>query len=120
MGTRAMIVVSGENDKRLYSVKLFRHWDGYPEAVLPELTKAVAEFFAVRGHEPDMLMAYLTEQLRKNHGDMLGYRLSDKIFSDVEYVYQVTLNGKIKVRVPKETFWEKPTLQNTTVWSESK
>ena len=58
MSTRALITAEGSE------VVIFRHWDGYSEAVLEELLPIVRDFTAMRGHEPDMLLAKVGQKLR--------------------------------------------------------
>jgi len=94
MGTRALILVEGSE------VCIYRHWDGYPEAVLPELKPIVDGFFAKRGNEPDMLLANIVCTMKNAHDDkLLGYRLltweEAKPAIDVEYCYLVRHDGSI-------------------------
>lgn len=109
MGTRCQIVVEGSK------IKLYRHWDGYPEGVVPALQRIVAEFWLKRGHEPDMFLAYLTEQMRAadSGGEVTGFRLSTEWYGGVEYVYRVLASGALEVREVTEKFDEKPSLRHT-------
>lgn len=92
MGTRAIISVAGSK------VKLFRHWDGYPEGVMPILSRIVKEFWGIRGHEPCMFMAYMVGEFRKLNKDMLGYRLFvGKEIDDQQHEYKIKADGTILV-----------------------
>lgn len=53
MATRAVIIVPG------MSVKLYKHWDGYPERTLPWLEKFNKEFTQARGVDPNYKFAQL-------------------------------------------------------------
>lgn len=98
MGTRALIFAEDSD------VVIYRHWDGYPDGVLPELEPIVKEFFDIRGHEPDMLLANICYRLKNNQGnnELLGYRLFSKkeakLIDCIEYSYIITKKGKIKVK----------------------
>lgn len=54
MATRSSITVEG-----LSEVKVYKHWDGYPEATLPWLKKFNKEFAEKRGDDPSYKFAQL-------------------------------------------------------------
>ncbi len=54
MATRSTIKVAG-----LPYAKLYRHWDGYPEATLPWLQKFNEQFTRNRGDDPEYKLAQL-------------------------------------------------------------
>lgn len=54
MGTRAMIQIEGAN-----YAKIYKHWDGCPEHMLPWLEKFAAEFVAERPSDAEYMFAQL-------------------------------------------------------------
>ena len=54
MATRASIAVEGFKE-----VKVYKHWDGYPEATLPWLEKFNKDFAEKRGNDPTYKFAQL-------------------------------------------------------------
>ena len=96
------------------AVSIFKHYDGYPDEMIPLLTKYIKEFDAKRGlGEPDMFLAYLiyrlkqdefNEQMERNKNkkfkstttDATGYRLfADSEFQSEEYNYLIDDQGRI-------------------------
>jgi len=69
MATRATIYVEG-----IDTVKVYKHWDGYPEATLPWLEDFNKSFTEERGHDPDYKFAQL---LRSSMRDAKKYGLDD-------------------------------------------
>ena len=110
MGTRCNITFEGSK------VVLFQHWDGYPDGdngVLERLQPLVTAFQDERGHEPDMLIAFVVGKFREGVTQVTGYRLDTKLSSDVEYIYRVKADGSIEVRQPNGAYFERPIYRNT-------
>lgn len=73
MGTSALIFVEGHD-----AVKVYKHFDGDPDATLPWLTDFNAEFSEQRGDDPEYKMAQL---LRSSARDAGKYNLDDSRFT---------------------------------------
>ncbi len=67
MATRATIYVDG-----IDTVKVYKHWDGYPKATLPWLCAFNKAFTKERGDNPDYKFAQL---LRSSAFDSVKYKL---------------------------------------------
>lgn len=71
MGTRSLISIEGFN-----LVSLYKHWDGYPEAMLPWLEKFNAAFTRERGVDPEYKVAQL---LRSSVRDAKEFDLDESL-----------------------------------------
>lgn len=69
MATRCTIKVEG-----FELVKVYKHWDGYPQATLPWLEKFNKEFSDRRGDDPSYKIAQL---LRSSVFDCIEFKLDD-------------------------------------------
>lgn len=70
---------------------IYRHWDGYPEAVLP-LVSYLAEFEQRRGMRDVEYLAARTLGHFLNLSDpdgVLGYGIADSFHGDIECVYAI-------------------------------
>lgn len=96
MSTRALIKIEGG------AAAVYKHADGYPEGVLPELKKLRNAFWKERGYDPHYFPAqYLMKVAGADKDykkDFLGWAILPAD-SDVgqEYEYVVKKNGKIFV-----------------------
>lgn len=54
MGTRAIIQIKG-----ITYAQVYKHWDGYPEHMLPWLEKFASEFVAEREEDAEYMFAQL-------------------------------------------------------------
>ena len=101
MGTRCIIEVKGVD-----YAKVYKHWDGYPEATLPWLTKFNKEFTENRGDDPAYKFAQL---LRSSVFDCEEFDLDDSketgwgVVSpttdcDVSYTYILEKDGTVTIR----------------------
>jgi hypothetical protein len=82
------------------SALIYRHWDGYPEGVLPEILPYCVRFEKLRGmgdteHLAARLLGHLLD--RGDPDDVLGYGISADFHGDLEFYYAVFGNGIIKV-----------------------
>lgn len=87
MGTRALLTFKDQ----YATVHVYRHWDGYPEGVLPDL-QAVAnsdKVWPLPRFEADEFSSGVIAALKDSPGN---YRLSNgpDAHGDVEYWYTVT------------------------------
>jgi len=108
MATRATIYVEG-----IDTVKVYKHWDGYPSATLPWLEDFNKSFTQKRGDDPDYKLAQL---LRSSAFDAGKYNLDSSrdtgwgvvhINGDCneEHEYHLMADGKVK-HLPVERHYE--------------
>ena len=104
MATRAVIKVEGQPH-----VKLYKHWDGYPEATLPWLIEFNKEFGDIRGHQDTSYKfaqlirssVFLGEKHKLDLSQTTGWGIVEmEADCGEEYIYNLTLNGKIEVIQP--------------------
>ncbi len=99
MSTNASIKVSGVN-----YCKVYKHWDGYPEATLPFLKKFNKEFTEKRGVDPEYKMAQLLRATSK-YGESFGLDMSEDTgwgvvgFNDYNGSYEYILEDDGSVTV---------------------
>ena len=92
MSTRAQITIDGQ------PVYLYKHGDGYPEGVLPLLEAFTQSFFKGRGYDPEYFMARLAHAFVNEFPDgFTGYGIDCEIHGDIEFLYVVSKDGKIRV-----------------------
>lgn len=98
MATRCQIAFyqnKDEKDLTKYEALIYRHWDGYPEGVLPDIVPILREFYQGRGlKDIEYASAYLVAKLKT---DMLNIGISNCFHSDIEYVYAVYPDAIIDV-----------------------
>lgn len=90
MATRSTIKVEGFN-----TAKLYKHWDGYPSATLPWLTKFNKEFTEKRGDDPSYKFAQLirssvtmSEEFELDKSTETGWgvvKISEEMGQEYEY-----------------------------------
>lgn len=108
MATRATIYVDG-----IDTVKVYKHWDGYPEATLPWLEAFNKEFTKVRGDDPNYKFAQL---LRSSASDAAKYNLDSNTYRGwgvvgindycmEEHEYHLLADGTVK-HLPVERPYE--------------
>lgn len=130
MATRCQIIVEGLDENKIY-----KHWDGYPEGVMPVLKEVVHRFKEERGWDNEYLLAqivrffaYNDNENRQNILDsveysnrlkdsykkpsILGWGISNLWHSDIEYMYMVTKDWHIRIYKPNREFWNDPGLHN--------
>lgn len=96
---------------------IYRHSDGYPKGVLPELLPIIREFHSKRGLDDTEYASGRTLQALCNQYDMnmtkwgyktdfLGYGIAKDFHGDIEYYYAVSPES---VRVYSVSIpWDKP------------
>ena len=101
MATRATIKIEGVN-----FAKLYKHWDGYPEGILPWLIKFHKMFLTKRGYDPTYQFAQLLRSSVDYEGEfdldnsrITGYGIIEYDASaGEEYEYILKKNGCIIVK----------------------
>ena len=88
MGTRANIKIVDGVD----TVWIYRHYDGYPSAVMPDLNQLVEALVEDNVYKADEASSYL--ELNKN------YEMTECEHGDIEFLY--TVNSKNKTIVVSE------------------
>jgi hypothetical protein len=95
MGTRAMWTFK-ENAKDKTGFNVYKHWDGYPDAALGFLTKALTKSWELPRYEPDEFAASFITANKEGSGDVRllpsGYWF-DVAPGDIEYRYEVYMSG---------------------------
>jgi hypothetical protein len=104
MGTRAIIKIQGEDSLRIY-----KHWDGYPEGLLPWLVAFNKKFTEKRGNDPTYKAAQLlrdsvrsAEEFNLDPSEFTGWGLTTAKRGEIfdmwqEYEYTLMLDGTVKV-----------------------
>lgn len=139
MSTRSQIIVGG------YNASIYRHSDGYPSAVLPDILPFIANFMKSR-NDPSYLTARLTGHLiklsnewfdgfiaerkaecktrkepfnMKDYADMglCGYGIDGHTgtFHGDEEYIYVIMPDHVEVRTCNKEFCDRATLGNTTI-----
>src|SRR4051812_48932828 len=92
MATRSNIIVEDGFDR----IQIYRHWDGYPEAVIPDLTQALPYAWQLPRFEADDFAAAIVRAWKTENGGNIcidgnpnGFEL---IHGDVEYVYVISFD----------------------------
>lgn len=122
MATRCQIVIQDEGHG-IYPCKIYKHWDGYPDHILPILVPFTEKFFQRRGHDESYFLAQVIRhfaiQETKNflsskskeqdpESDLLGWGVTPDWHGDIEYLYVVTPKGEVKTYKPKPSFGDTP------------
>ena len=77
-----------------FEVLIYRHWDGYPEGVIPEILPILKRFDKGRGlGDIEYASAWLVKKLKK---DYLNVGISKDFHGDIEYLYAI-LKDRIEV-----------------------
>lgn len=104
MATRCHIAFyeqESEADLTKFAALIYRHWDGYPAAVLPEIIPILKEFQAERGlSDVEYASAYLVARLKTG---FLNIGISAALHGDIEYLYAVYPSGRIDIYTTN--FW---------------
>lgn len=115
MSTRSQIKIICSNRWRNQKTKkietykdevlLYRHWDGYPESIIPFLK----DFFRIArfGYDTHLNNAEQISHALIIYGYKVGVRVepSAKIHRDIEYYYEVVVsNSKIELKIYKVSF----------------
>lgn len=114
MATRATIYILSEDKEGIHEqVKVYKHWDGYPEATLEWLKDFNKSFSAERGDDPQYKMAQL---LRSSNRDASKYGLDDAHHTGwgivpinhdcgAEWEYYLNVDGSVTY-MPVERHWQ--------------
>lgn len=96
MSTRCQIKVVG------LDARLYKHYDGYPEGVMPILKSFLEKFKKVSPWDPAYLLARMTQHFCNNTDkdragnsaelNMLGYGIDSITHGDIEYLYTIHEN----------------------------
>lgn len=108
MSTRCNIIVD-DGSKR---IQIYRHQDGYPEGVLPDLFKALEYAWDLPRFEADDFAAAIVRAWKERGGDIYidgSPKAWEMIHGDVEYVYiikppQKSKTPKVEV-YPWHEYW---------------
>jgi len=118
MSTRCQIAFyeADEKDLNKFESLIYRHCDGYPKGVLPDITPFLNWFLKVRGWDPEYIAARLLQYLcdnsdknservyaemrmenpEKGFTGLTGHGICRGFHSDIEYFYAI-YPDKIKV-----------------------
>ena len=89
MATRSNIIVQDEYSR----IQVYRHWDGYPKAVIPELKEALEFAWPLPRFEADDFAAAIVRAWKNEGGGHIRIDGNPKAFEmvhgDTEYVYVI-------------------------------
>lgn len=97
MSTRSQIgfYEEGQEDLNKFEALIYRHWDGYPEGVLPDIFPILKHFNENRGlRDIEYASAWLVRELK---GGLLNVGICKAFHWDIEFFYAIYPNGEIKV-----------------------
>jgi hypothetical protein len=94
MSTRSNIIVQDEYKR----IQVYRHYDGYPEGVIPELIKALEFAWPLPRFEADDFAAAIVRAWKDEGGGHIRIDGNPKAFEmvhgDTEYVYVIKFDKK--------------------------
>lgn len=95
MSTRSNIIVKDAYN----AIQLYRHWDGYPEGVIPDLADALAYAWQLPRFEADDFAAAIVRAWKAEGGGNISIDGSPKAFElvhgDTEWVYVIRFDKQI-------------------------
>ena len=95
MGTRCTISTKDENGEYF----IFRHWDGYPDAVVPDILKALPYAWELPRFEADEFITALVCAFKDGAGN-IRFAKSHEQYGDTEYKYYITLkDNKLHLKI---------------------
>jgi len=97
MSTRCQIGFYETKESKLSAPEalIYRHGDGYPEGVIPDIVPILKEFHVGRGlSDIEYASAWLVAKLKT---DFLNIGICKEYHSDIEYYYAVHKDGTIIV-----------------------
>jgi len=98
MATRACIKIEG-----VTFAKVYKHYDGYPSAMLPWLETFNKEFNDARGHDPNykfaqLLRASTEERFGLDDSKCTGYGVVKyEAYCGEDYIYTLNMDGTVTV-----------------------
>lgn len=100
MSTRCQIGFYKEGQENLSEFEyclIYRHSDGYPSSVIPDILPFLKDFDKNRGlDDTSYAIARLTQHLCNIQPGYLGHGIDNIFYSDIEYFYAIYLN-KVEV-----------------------
>jgi hypothetical protein len=94
MATRSNIIVEDAYSR----IQIYRHWDGYPEAVIPQLIQALPFAWPLPRFEADDFAAAIVRAWKEEGGGHIRIDGNPKGFelvhADTEYVYVVKFDHR--------------------------
>ena len=92
MSTRSQYIVVDETCLEETPIYIYKHWDGYPSAILPIILPFVEKFHKSRGNDSEYMRAQLLKALMGDCTDLddfRGFGISDTIHDDIDYLYEI-------------------------------
>lgn len=97
MSTRCTLTIEGSNRGEDSAIQVYRHWDGYPDAVIPDLNKVLAYAWPLPRFELDDFAAALIAAWKQpGGGNIYVDPRSDLSHDNIDYAYTITHDGKSK------------------------
>ena len=93
MATRSNIIVQDEYSR----IQVYRHWDGYPKAVIPELIKALEFAWPLPRFEADDFAAAIVRAWKDSGGHIRidgNPKAFEMVHGDTEYLYVIKFDKK--------------------------
>ncbi len=131
MSTRASILLKSNDPDSEAPVWVFRHWDGYPSSVVPNIAKAqdlvlptdyhrtrtqyMASMLCIAGYEPGRGITCDDGSIYQI-GATISYFVDSGPACDAEYIYVVSASATgwhVQVRRPNKKWWDNPDLKHT-------
>lgn len=94
MGTRCNIIVKDKNE----SIQLYRHWDGYPSAVLADLPDVLTLAWKLPRFEPSDFAAAIVASWKDQAGNIY-IDGNKKLHGDIEWLYTIFFDKELKVEI---------------------
>lgn len=108
MSTRAQICIKRDTEgfKDTGGIYIYKHYDGYPEGVMPTLAPMVKEFIENRGDDAAYLLAQIVREFAysnpRSSQPHTGWGLDTVKHGDTEYLYEVdSVTGAIYINGKK-------------------
>jgi hypothetical protein len=101
MATRANLIVKDKYN----TIQIYRHYDGYPKAVIPELSEALKFAWKLPRFEADDFAAAIVRAWKNEGGGHIRIDGNPKAFEmthgDIEWLYIIkqTKDGKIIIEI---------------------
>lgn len=119
MATRCNIIVEDKYKK----IQIYRHYDGYPEVVIPDLNQVLQYAWGLPRFEADEFAAAIVRAWKDEGGGNIRIDGNPKRFElihgDVEWVYVVKFDQKLNEPVVEVYDWREYWLDKADVDSKS-